>query len=267
MRNALGDDDDDDRLTDAFRRWGYLQAALDPLGRLDPVPVEELDVSRGAEADRLRAIYCGTIGAEFMHIPDAARRRFIAERMERDAPPPADADRRRILERLAVAELFERFLHARYVGTKRYSLEGAAALVPLLDAVIDAASGAGAEIALIGMSHRGRLAVLASIVGVPPSRIFAGFEDVNPRSVLGSGDVKYHQGATGDYRTQSGRVVHMHLVSNPSHLEAVDPVVMGRVRARQERLGAMEAEARKRVLGIVLHGDAATAGQGSRPRR
>jgi len=243
----------DTALRDAFRRWGYLQADLDPLGRLPPLPRPELD---GAAAARWRSVYCGPIGVEFMHIPDPERRRFIAARMEEAAP---DLDRRRILERLAEVELFERFLHARYVGTKRYSIEGAAALVPLLDAVLGAAAERGTEIALLGMSHRGRLSVVANVVGVPPSHLFAGFEDVEPRSVLGGGDVKYHQGATGDYRAPSGRVLHLHLVSNPSHLEAVDPVVMGRARARQDRIGP---EGRAKVLAITLHGDAAFAGQG-----
>jgi 2-oxoglutarate dehydrogenase E1 component len=250
----------DGALADRFRRWGYLQADLDPLGRLPPLPVPELDGARGPEADRWRALYCGPIGAEFDQIPDPERRRFVAERMEAAPPPP---DRESLLERLAAAEIFERYLHARYVGTKRYSLEGSAALIPLLDAVLAAAAERGTEIAILGMSHRGRLNVMTHVVGVPPADLFAGFEDVDPRSVLGGGDLKYHQGATGDYRpgsaTGGGRAIHVHLVSNPSHLEAVDPVVMGRARARQERIGA---EGPRKLLAITLHGDAALAGQG-----
>ncbi len=246
----------DSTVADLFRRWGYLEADLDPLGRLRPLPHAELDRARGSEADRFRALYCGPIGTEFMQIADPERRSFMAARLEAEPPPP---DRRRILERVAAAELFERFLHARYVGTKRYSLEGAAALIPLLDAILDTAAERGTEIALIGMSHRGRLGVMAQVVGIPPAHLFAGFEDVEPRTVLGGGDVKYHQGATGDYRAVSGRAVHIHLVSNPSHLEAVDPVVMGRARARQERIGP---RGRAKVLAITLHGDAAFAGQG-----
>src|SRR5947208_3082955 len=149
----------EDTVQDALRRWGYLQADLDPLGRLAPMPHPALDGATGDEAARLRAAYCGSIGAEFMHMPYPDRCRFVAERME--AAPQAP-DRRRILERLAQAEVFERFLHARYVGTKRYSLEGAAALIPLLDSVLETAASAGTEIALVGMSHRGRLSVLAS---------------------------------------------------------------------------------------------------------
>jgi 2-oxoglutarate dehydrogenase E1 component len=258
----------DPRLLDLFRRWGYLAADLDPLGRLAPFHHPDLDEAlRLAETPdedgRLRSIYCGPIGADFMRLPYPDRCRFIAATME--APPPG-VDRKRLLRRLAEADLFERFLHSRYVGTKRYSLEGAASLVPLLDAVLDAAAGAGARIALIGMSHRGRLNVMTNVVGVPPSRLFAQFEDIAPESVMGSGDVRYHLGATGSYRTPSGRDLDVHLVSNASHLEAVDPVVMGRARARQERLAAGglpgAADPRAAVLPIVLHGDAAFAGQG-----
>jgi len=241
---------------DAFRRWGYLQADLDPLGRLPPFPHPDLDGAPAEEAARWRPLYCGTIGAEFMHLPYPVRSRFVAARME--SPRPAN-DRERILRRLAEAELFERFLHARYVGTKRYSLEGGAALLPLLDALLEGAAEAGVEVVLLAMSHRGRLNVMAHIAGAPPAHLFAGFEDLDPRSILGSGDVKYHLGATGEYVTAAGRTIQVHLVSNPSHLEAVDPVILGRTRARQERLGP---DGSQRVLAITLHGDAAFAGQG-----
>src|SRR5262249_19690795 len=183
------------------------------------------------------------------------RCRFLSDALEAKPPEP---DRQRLLRRLAEAELFERFLHSRYIGTKRYSLEGAAALIPLLDAVLDAAAEAGAGIALLGMSHRGRLNVMAQIVGVPPANLFAGFEDVAPESFLGSADVRYHLGATGSYRCASGKTLDVHLVSNASHLEAVAPVVVGRARARQERLAA----GTDAVLPLLLHGDAAFAGQG-----
>jgi len=245
----------DDRIADTFRRWGYLQAQLDPLGRLTPFAHSELEALRDPDAARWRAIYCGAIGARFMHIPYPDRCRFIAERMEAE---PAAPDRSRLLGRLAEVELFEKFLHARYVGTKRYSLEGAAALVTVFDAVLDAGAEDGATLSLIGMSHRGRLSIMTRVVGVPPSFVFAGFGDVDPRSALGGGDVKYHLGATGEYRTARGRSVATHLVSNPSHLEAVDPVLMGRARARQQRLGGVAS----RVLPIAVHGDAAFAGQG-----
>ena len=240
---------------DAFRRWGYLQADLDPLGDLQPVAMPELDLD-GKDATAARGFYCGTIGAEFMHIPDAARRRWIAERMESEAAAP---DRARILERIVRAEIFEQVLQTRYLGTKRYSLEGDAALIPLLDSILDAASAHGAEQGVVAMSHRGRLNVMVHTIGRAAAEVFARFEDVDPRSVLGSGDVKYHLGATGDFITPDGSKIAMHLVSNPSHLEAVDPVAMGRARAKQTRIGA---NGRERVLPILLHGDAAFAGQG-----
>jgi 2-oxoglutarate dehydrogenase E1 component len=156
-------------------------------------------------------------------------------------------------------ELFERFLQLKYVGSKRFSIEGVAALIPLLDSVLDACGGRGAEYLYLAMSHRGRLNVMKEIVNLPIEDIFAGIEDVDARSVLGSGDVKYHIGATGRYTTRSGRDIEVHLSSNPSHLEAVDSVVMGRARARQERWGAEGAD---RILPLTLHGDAAFAGQG-----
>jgi 2-oxoglutarate dehydrogenase E1 component len=243
-------------LTRAFQMWGHLAARLDPFGRLVPVEHPALASASGPEAERLRAAYCGPIGVEVAHISDTARWDWIGERME-GAPP--EIDERRVLARIAEAETFERFLHQRYVGTKRYSLEGAAALVPLLDTLLEGAPGRGAERVLIGMSHRGRLNVMAHIVGIPPASIFAGFEDVSPESVLGGGDVAYHHGATGRYEASGGRLVDVHLVSNPSHLEAVNPVLIGRTRAWQERLGD---DSGARILSINLHGDAAFAGQG-----
>ena len=241
---------------EGYRRWGYLAANLDPLGFLTPVVHPELVVT-GEVAERARKFYCGTIGAEFFHIDDTERRRWIAERLECDPPQP---DRGFVLERLIRAELFEQVLQARYLGSKRFSLEGVTALIPLLDSVLSAAAGAGAEQVVLGMSHRGRLNVMAHIAGQRAADIFAGFEDVDPRSVLGSGDVKYHVGATGEYRTRDGRRLSVHLASNPSHLEAVDPVVVGRARAKQTRVGSPGGA--KKVLPILLHGDAAFAGQG-----
>jgi len=245
-----------DDVADRFRRWGYLQAELDFLGRLPPQAHRELDDVAPELAAPWRARYCGRLGVEFMHMADPERRDWIAARMESE---PAVVDATRVLDQLAAAELFERFLHARYVGSKRYSLEGAAALVPLLGAVLDIAADHGAEVAFIGMSHRGRLTVMTQIVAVSLHRVFAGYEDFEPRSVLGSGDVKYHMGATGTYRTAGGADIAVHLVSNPSHLEAVNPVLMGRVRARQLRCGD---RGQQRALGINIHGDAAFAGQG-----
>ena len=244
-----------EQIFDRFRRWGYLEADLDPLGFLKPVPYPELNIN-GPDAGQARRYYCGTIGAEFMHVPDPERRHWIEQRLESAAPQP---DRQRILERLLRAEVFEQVLQARYLGTKRFSLEGVTALIPLLDQILEGAAEHDAEWSVLAMSHRGRLNVMAHVVNRPPEEIFANFEDVDPRSVLGGGDVKYHIGATGDYAARHGRRVHIHLVSNPSHLEAVDPVAMGRTRAKQIRAGANGQEL---VLPIVIHGDAAFAGQG-----
>jgi 2-oxoglutarate dehydrogenase E1 component len=244
-----------EEIFDHFRRWGYLQANLDPLGDLTPAPVPELDVS-GEAADEARRIYCGTIGAEFMHILDAEQRRWIQQRLEGEAPVP---DRARILSQLIRAEVFEQVLQTRYLGTKRYSLEGVAALIPLLDSIINSASENQAEQTVLAMSHRGRLDVMLLIVGRTAEEIFARFEDVDPRSVLGGGDVKYHIGATGQFHAVNGRTVNIHLVSNPSHLEAVDPVAIGRTRAKQTRFGE---KGRAQIIPVVLHGDAAFAGQG-----
>lgn len=246
---------DHERVFEGYRRWGYLAANLDPLGFLKPVQHPEL-IQAGPDAVAARKFYCGTIGAEFVHIDDSEGRRWIAERLESEPPQPGRAY---ILERLIRAELFERALQARYPGTKRFSIEGVTALIPLLDHVLEAAAERGAEEIVMGMSHRGRLSVMVHIVGQRAADVFAGFEDVDPRSVLGGGDVKYHVGATGEYRTRDGRKLGMHLASNPSHLEAVDPVILGRTRAKQARIGN---GGHAKVLSIVLHGDAAFAGQG-----
>ncbi|HLH06254.1 MAG TPA: 2-oxoglutarate dehydrogenase E1 component [Terriglobales bacterium] len=245
-----------ERVFDSFRRWGYLAAHLDPLGFLPRVSPPELDNTPSGSSDA-RRIYCGAIGAEFMHLVDVQQREWIAGRME--CPDDAQLDSRRILERLVRAELFEQALQTRFVGTKRYSLEGLAVLIPLLDNVLERAADSAVEQMVLAMSHRGRLNVMVHIVGRPPSEIFTDFEDVDPRSVLGGGDVKYHVGATGEYRSTNGRIVDIHLVSNPSHLEAVDPVAMGRARAKQARIGPQGS---RMVLPVTLHGDGAFAGQG-----
>ena len=250
------DSEKQERVLDAFRRWGYLQANLDPIGHFNPAAHPELDLS-GEVADAARRAYSGSIGVEFMHIADPERRQWIQERME--SLQPEALDRSRILDQLVRADVFEQTIHSRYIGTKRYSLEGNTALIPLLDEMLNSASGYGAEQAVLAMSHRGRLNVIINIVSRPAAEIFAGFEDVDPRSVLGGGDVKYHIGATGIYTGASGRPVRIHMVSNPSHLEAVDPVALGRARAKQTRLGR---DGKNRVLPILMHGDTAFAGQG-----
>jgi 2-oxoglutarate dehydrogenase E1 component len=245
-----------DQVFDAFRRWGHLQAKLDPLGQyLLPGPVPELNFD-GEAAEEARSYYCGSVGVEFMHLPDAARREWIQERMEQPAPVP---DQRHVLERLTRADLFEQVIQSRYLGTKRFSLEGVTVLIPFLDEILNRAADHGAVRAVMGMSHRGRLNVMVNTIGKSAADIFSKFEDANPRSILGGGDVKYHVGATGQFFTRSGTRVSIHLVSNPSHLEAVDPVAMGRARARQVRLGESGQE---QVLPVLIHGDAAFAGQG-----
>jgi 2-oxoglutarate dehydrogenase E1 component len=246
------------QVLETFRRWGFLQADLDPLGYFRPEPQPELEVE-GEEADAARRYYCGTIGVEFAHIRHPERREWIQQRMESDPPPPSPADQKFILERLIRAELFETVAQTRYLGTKRYSLEGNTSLIPLLDELLECGAERGMEEAVLAMSHRGRLNVVVNIVNKEAAEVFSGFEDFDPRSVLGSGDVKYHLGATGVYETRSGQPVRIHLVSNPSHLEAVDPVAVGRVRAKQTRMGS---GGRKAIVPIVLHGDAAFAGQG-----
>ena len=249
-------DEKREAIFDAFRRWGCYEADLDPLGDFKPQPVPELEQLSGEAADEARRIYCGTIGADFMHILDGERRRWIQERMESGAPQP---DRLRILERLVRAELFEQVVQSRYLGNKRFSLEGLTSLIPLLDEALESAAERGVEEVVLGMSHRGRLNVMIHIVGRPAEDIFARFEEVDARSELGSGDVKYHIGATGEYMTRSGHPIGIHLVSNPSHLEAVDPVALGRARAKQTRRGEKGIA---QVLPMVMHGDAAFAGQG-----
>jgi len=246
---------DRERVFDAFRQWGYLEADLDPLGFLPKSPHPELQIA-GETAREARQVYCGTVGVEFMHIAEPERRKWIQERME--GPQPA-VDQERILDQLIRDDLFEQGLQQRYLGTKRFSLEGVTALLPLVDEILDAAGQRGAVELVMGMSHRGRLNVIVHVAKRAPEEVFAGFEDVDPRSVLGGGDVKYHMGATGEYVTRSGARIHIHLVSNPSHLEAVDPVTVGRTRAKQDRIGAGGTE---KYLPLLVHGDGAFAGQG-----
>ncbi len=250
-----------------YRRWGYLQAKLDPLGQYlaeAPLP-EDLPELAGAEAqvrlevESARAVYCGTVGVEFMHIPDRRRRQWLVDRLEAQPVPVSKSGQRRVLDLLVRADLFEQVIQSRYLGTKRFSLEGVTALIPFLDELLTQAGVLGATKAMMGMSHRGRLSVMVNTFGKQPAHIFSKFEDVDPRSFLGGGDVKYHVGATAEYTTREGKKLSLHLVSNPSHLEAVDPVAMGRARAKQVRIGEQGIE---QVLPIAIHGDAAFVGQG-----
>jgi 2-oxoglutarate dehydrogenase E1 component len=244
----------------AFRQWGYLEGDLDPLGFLRPRATAELQIDSPYTAEA-RAIYSSTIGVEINHIYSPERRRWIYEQMESPAQgfEVTEKDQARILDLLIRADIFEQVMQQRYLGSKRFSLEGVTALIPLVDELLDTGGRLGAAELVMGMSHRGRLNVMAHVARRPHEEIFAGFEDVDPRSVLGSGDVKYHMGATGEYVTRSGKKVHIHLVSNPSHLEAVDPVTVGRTRAKQDRTGD---GGREKFLPLLVHGDAAFAGQG-----
>jgi 2-oxoglutarate dehydrogenase E1 component len=253
--SSNGSNPDRERVFEAYREWGYLEGDLDPLGFLRPRPHPDLpgDSEYAREA---RSIYSSTIGVEINHISNPERRRWIYQQIE--AEPPQE-DQNRILDLLTRADIFEHVMQQRYLGSKRFSLEGVTALIPLVDEVLDTGSRLGAIELVMGMSHRGRLNVIAHVAQRPAEEIFAGFEDVDPRSVLGSGDVKYHMGATGEYATRSGGTVHIHLVSNPSHLEAVDPVTVGRTRAKQDRTGE---GGREKYLPLLVHGDAAFAGQG-----
>ncbi|MDF9815589.1 multifunctional oxoglutarate decarboxylase/oxoglutarate dehydrogenase thiamine pyrophosphate-binding subunit/dihydrolipoyllysine-residue succinyltransferase subunit [Streptomyces sp. SPB162] len=209
----------------------------------------------------LRDSYCRTVGVEFMHIQDPKQRRWIQDRVERSHTKPERDEQLRILRRLNAAEAFETFLQTKYVGQKRFSLEGGESVIPLLDAVIDAAAEARLDEVVIGMAHRGRLNVLANIVGKSYAQIFREFEgNLDPKSMHGSGDVKYHLGAEGTFTGLDGEQITVSLAANPSHLEAVDPIVEGIARAKQDIIN--KAGTDFTVMPVALHGDAAFAGQG-----
>ncbi len=226
-----------------------------PFRGLDRAPLRELIA-------RLRETYCGTIAVEYLHIQDAEQRRWLQERMEPTFNRPAltAADRDRILNDLIAAEGFEQFLATRYPTAKRFSLEGADTLIPILRTLIERGAALGVEEMVFGMAHRGRLNVLANVLRKPYEMIIGEFEGaLLAREVTGDGDVKYHLGFSHDYTTAAGRKIHLSLAPNPSHLEAVDPVIEGIVRAKQDHL---RDAARERVVPVVMHGDAAFTGQG-----
>lgn len=210
----------------------------------------------------LRDTYCRRVGIEYMHIQDPEERRWIQQRVERKYEKPAVDEQKHVLNRLNAAEAFETFLQTKYVGQKRFSLEGGESLIPLLGEVLEASAEGGLDEVVIGMAHRGRLNVLANIVGKPYEKIFSEFEGhLDPRSTQGSGDVKYHLGQNGKFTTPNGEhSVKVSVVANPSHLEAVDPVLEGIVRAKQDRID-LKLEGYT-VLPLAVHGDAAFAGQG-----
>lgn len=275
------------RLVNAYRVRGHLMADVDPLQRqpillhpdLDPLtygftPSEMghtvpsgglfgMDEARLEEIlSRLRETYCRTIGVEFMHISDPGMKRWLQERMEttrnrRSLDRDTQVHR---LRKLLQAEGLEQFLHTKFVGSKRFSLEGAEGTITFLDALLEECGQLGVLEVVVGMAHRGRLNILHTILNKSAKQLFSEFEDVDPMATLGSGDVKYHLGFSSDYSTRGGARIHLSLTANPSHLEAVDPVVVGRVRAKQDREAARLD--RKGCLGLLIHGDAAFAGQG-----
>ncbi len=211
--------------------------------------------------DVLRDSYCRTVGVEYMHIQDPEQRSWIQDHVETGMHRLDTQQQLHLLERLNAAEAFEAFLQTKYVGQKRFSLEGGEAVIPLLDEILTGAAGAGLDEVVIGMPHRGRLNVLANIVGKSYAQIFREFEgDVDPGTVYGSGDVKYHLGTSGTFTARDGKAVAVSLTSNPSHLEAVDPVLEGIARAKQDILD--KGDGGFTVLPLLMHGDAAFAGQG-----
>ena len=271
----------------AYRIRGHLIADIDPLGMRDQTPHPELDPrSYGftdADMDRpifidnvlglqmasmrqimeiVKRTYCGTFALQYMHISDPEQSSWLKERIEGYGKEIAFTreGRKAILNKLVEAEGFEKFLHVKYMGTKRFGLDGGEALIPAMEQIIKRGGALGVKEIVIGMPHRGRLSVLANVMGKPYRAIFNEFQggSFKPEDVDGSGDVKYHLGASSD-RTFDDNTVHLSLTANPSHLEAVNPVVLGKVRAKQDQLGDTE---RHQVLGILLHGDAAFAGQG-----
>jgi len=274
------------QMINAYRVRGHLIADLDPLeykvGRhaeLNPqyygLTIWDLDRDFpcgglcGRTTSKLRAIldtlretYCGKIGPEYMHIQDPEQKRWLQERMEpgRNQTALDGTLKRRILLKLNDAEVFEKFLHTKFVGHKRFSLEGAESVVPVVDHILNLSAQASVEEVVIGMSHRGRLNLLANVLGKSYEKIFHEFEgDIDPNSTQGSGDVKYHLGADGTHEAPTGQSLNLTLASNPSHLEAVDPIVEGMARAKQKMTNDRE---RARTIPLLLHGDAAFAGQG-----
>lgn len=282
-------------LINAYRVRGHLIADIDPLHAMPLLYHPELDIETygltiwdldrvfitgglaGTESATLRQIldilqraYCGKVGIEYRHIQSKEQKLWIREQIRKQfvSPEPIPiAVKKQLLWKLISAEQFERFLHTKYLGQKRFSLEGSETIIPLLDQLIEGAGGRGVGDITLGMAHRGRLNVLANVIGKFCERIFASFEgSIHPSFPADEGDVKYHQGAVGERETASGRKVSLTLSPNPSHLEAVDPVVEGMVRAKQDvmrdRQGMPREEVIDRALPVLLHGDAAFAGQG-----
>jgi multifunctional 2-oxoglutarate metabolism enzyme len=273
------------QLINMYRVRAHLMADLDPLGMRQPKTHHELDLAfwglsiwdldreflTGGLASRprmalrdilgvLRDAYARTIGVEYMHIQEVDQKGWIQDHVEGVANPVTHDDRVRILDHLRAAELFERFLGTKYLGHKRFGIEGGESLIPMLVGLLDAAADDGCTDVVMGMAHRGRLNVLANVIGKSYGQMFREFEgELDPTTTQGSGDVKYHLGATGKHTSPAGRTIDLRLSANPSHLEAVDPVVQGMARAMADKLGPDGA---RKVVPVVLHGDAAFAGQG-----
>ena len=275
-----------DQLIRAYRVRGHRAAQLDPLGfhrqNHPELDIAHYDLTKrdlqqkfstrtlsGAGKtltlegviERLQNTYCSAIGAQFMHIDDVAPKHWLQERMEasQNQKELTREQQFRVLEKLIDAEGFEQFIHKKFLGAKRFSLEGGESLIPLMDQALEKAGEQGIEETVIAMAHRGRLNVLANIMGKSPAQIFHEFADNDPKRFIGGGDVKYHLGYSHDHVTSQGKRIHLSLCFNPSHLEFVNPVLLGRVRAKQDR---KEDRDRVKVLPILIHGDAAFAGQG-----
>ncbi|HLP41108.1 MAG TPA: thiamine pyrophosphate-dependent enzyme, partial [Fibrobacteria bacterium] len=275
-----------DSMVRAYRVRGHLFARIDPLGRLPQGKVEDIEPQsfglkeedfdrpvsgisiHGADTMTPRAIlekmqntYCRSIGAQFMHIDNPKVRSWLTDRMEgtENRILLSREQQLGILTRLTDAVLFEEFIQKKYLGAKSFSLEGSESLIPLLDLAIEKAGAHGISEIVMAMAHRGRLNVLANILGKSPSDIFHEFEDKDPESYIGRGDVKYHLGYSSDWVAKNGQKVHLSLTFNPSHLEFVGPVAQGRLRAKQDRAGDEE---RQKGLCLIIHGDAAFAGEG-----
>ncbi len=278
------------QLINAYRFRGHQQATLDPLNQHERPPVPELDPAyhhlTESDLDKtfntgslvapteialreilkiVRTTYCGNIGTEYMHINETEQKRWIQQRLEEPLATPnfPHTKKRRILNRLIAAQALEEYLHTKYAGQKRFSLEGAEGLIPLLDELVQQSGKASVAEILVGMAHRGRLNVLINIIGKMPAELFGEFEgkafnNIKDIDDIQSGDVKYHLGYSSDIQTDTGPV-HITLAFNPSHLEIINPVVEGSVRARQDR---RNDRSRDQVLPILIHGDAAFAGQG-----
>jgi 2-oxoglutarate dehydrogenase E1 component len=272
-------------LINMHRVRGHLISDLDPLEAEEPYLHPELDPASygltiwdldrvfltGGIAGRkhmkldeildvLRDAYCRTIGIEYMHIQDPVEKRWIQQQVEGVTFTLTPEEKRHILDRLNAAEALEKFLATKYLGQKRFGIEGAESAIPLLDAVLSEAADSSMNSAVVGMAHRGRLNVLVNIVGKSHEQLFTEFEgNIDPESIQGSGDVKYHLGQTGIFTSPAGNTVPVELAANPSHLEAVDPVVVGMARAKMDRI---EPPGNYPVLSVLLHGDAAFAGQG-----